>query len=641
MPSTGSVFRAPRGDIPVLSVYVGWRSACYAPQVAALTPDSSLILELVVGHRLPVPPLILRYPSIPVDIPSFTSFPWQGILLLGAFAITVAALAGVSAWVRHAGSSLQVAGAEWWNLFFAGLTLAFLMGIVAVGLLALVAVWILLPCAAIGFATGRDALVPVDRRYLSGKGMANILSDIGAAWRASRGPVSEEKKLDIRGQIKALFAKVQAVANKGKRATVTVAPSIKDTFAFLKKDGAIAVQLMTEGNKGDQGEIISEKICDARDVMLAAIRLEATDLHFEPHEREYFVRVRVDGVLQDANKLKSAAARGVISSLKVVADMDISERRRPQDGTFAVRVGSTKYEIRVASTPTSYGEKLVMRLLRSSGGIVGGGLDNVGLRPPVLKQLREIIHKPYGLFLVVGPTGSGKTTTVYASLSEIDAHQHNITTIEDPVEYRLENITQIAVNSKAGVSFAQILRSVLRQDPDVLLIGEIRDRETAEIACAAANTGHFVFSTLHANDAASTIIRLLDLGLEPSLIQTALTAVLGQRLVRRLCPKCKEPCQPPDGLLKKFKMKPGSVPHIYCEKGCDACGGTGYKGRMGIHELLVANDAIRALVTQSPGINDLKKAATDSGTLTLQTDGLVKVMQGETSVNEVLRVTTS
>jgi type II secretory ATPase GspE/PulE/Tfp pilus assembly ATPase PilB-like protein len=244
------------------------------------------------------------------------------------------------------------------------------------------------------------------------------------------------------------------------------------------------------------------------------------------------------------------------------------------------------------------------------------------------------------MFLVVGPTGSGKTTTVYASLSEIDAHQHNITTIEDPVEYRLDNITQIAVNTKAGVSFASILRSVLRQDPDVLLVGEIRDRETAEIACQAALTGHFVFSTLHANDSVASIARLLDLGLEPTLIQTAVTAVLGQRLARRLCQQCKEACEPPEGLLKKFKLKPGAIPHIYREKGCEQCGGTGYRGRTGVHELLVMNDAIRGLITPSPSVNDLKKAAVASGTLTLQIDGLMKVIQGETSVNEILRVTT-
>jgi type II secretory ATPase GspE/PulE/Tfp pilus assembly ATPase PilB-like protein len=259
-----------------------------------------------------------------------------------------------------------------------------------------------------------------------------------------------------------------------------------------------------------------------------------------------------------------------------------------------------------------------------------------------MEQLREVIHKPYGMFLVTGPTGSGKTTTVYASLSEIDAQQHNITTIEDPVEYRLDGITQIAVNTAAGVTFASILRSVLRQDPDVLLVGEIRDKETAEIACQAALTGHFVFSTLHANDTVATITRMLDLGLDAMLIQTALTAVLAQRLARKLCLKCREPYPPPADLLAKLGIKPGAVETIYREhaKGCEQCGGTGYKGRIGLHELLVMNDDIRRLVTPQPSIEDLRAAARRSGTHSLQVDGLLKVMRGVTSIKEVVRVTT-
>jgi type II secretory ATPase GspE/PulE/Tfp pilus assembly ATPase PilB-like protein len=271
-----------------------------------------------------------------------------------------------------------------------------------------------------------------------------------------------------------------------------------------------------------------------------------------------------------------------------------------------------------------------------------GGLGSVGLRTQLLEPLREVIHKPYGMFLVTGPTGSGKTTTVYASLSEIDAQQHNITTIEDPVEYRLDGITQIAVNTAAGVTFASILRSVLRQDPDVLLVGEIRDKETAEIACQAALTGHFVFSTLHANDTVATITRMLDLGLDAMLIQTALTAVLAQRLARKLCMHCREPYPPPADLLARLGIKPGTVEKIYRErdKGCEQCGGTGYKGRIGLHELLVMNDDIRRLITPQPSVEDLRAAARHAGTRSLQTDGLLKVMRGVTSVKEVVRVTT-
>jgi type II secretory ATPase GspE/PulE/Tfp pilus assembly ATPase PilB-like protein len=574
---------------------------------------------------------------------SFLEFPWVGLGLVAAMFVTVGALSGACVWVRHATTSLGIDRHDLWNLVFRGLCVAFLLGWVFVGLPALAAVWVALPVALMVFTKKRDALVADSRKYLSSKGMEHVVADLKAAWRQASGRVDAGKKMSIREQIAAMVAKAQAVANRGRVKTEKVKEAPPDLFSFVRKDGTIAMQLTAEGLNPDDGSPVSENVCNARDIMLTAIRQEATDLHFEPHEGEYFIRVRVDGVLRDVEKVNSEISRGVISAIKVFSDMDIAERRRPQDGTFAMRFGTSKYDIRVASTPTSYGEKLVMRILSGSGGVVNAGLDAVGLRVPVLKQLREIIHKPYGMFLVVGPTGSGKTTTVYASLNEIDAHQHNITTIEDPVEYRLENITQIAVNTKANVSFASILRSVLRQDPDVLLVGEIRDKETAEIACQAALTGHFVFSTLHANDSVATITRLLDLGLEPTLIQTAITAVLGQRLARRLCAHCKEPCQPPDGLVKKFKLKPGTVHHIYRERkgGCDKCKGSGYKGRMGIHELLVMNDGLRSLVKPSPSITDLKKAATASGTLTLQTDGLMKVIQGDTSVNEILRVTTS
>jgi type II secretory ATPase GspE/PulE/Tfp pilus assembly ATPase PilB-like protein len=575
-----------------------------------------------------------------VDNPSFSEFPWLGLGLLVLFFVTVAAIGGACTWARHATISLGMDKGERWNLVFRGLGVAFLAGSAIVGLPSMAAAWIVLPIALILFAKKRDALVADSRKYLSPKGLATIVADLKTACRVTQGP-RDAKKLSIREQFTSMLTKVQDFASQGRKRKEEVKEAPPDLFMFLKKDGAIAMQLTADGLNPDTGLPISENVCNARDVMLTAIRQEATDLHFEPHEGEYFVRVRVDGVLRDIEKMKSEDSRGVISAIKVISDMDIAERRRPQDGTFAMKFGTNKYDVRVASTPTSYGEKLVMRLLNSSGGVVNAGLDAVGLRPPVLKSLREIIHKPYGMFLVVGPTGSGKTTTVYASLNEIDAHQHNITTIEDPVEYRLDNITQIAVNTKADVSFASILRSVLRQDPDVLLVGEIRDKETAEIACQAALTGHFVFSTLHANDSVATITRLLDLGLEPTLIQTAITAVLGQRLARRLCVHCKEPCDPPAGLVKKFNLKPGSVKHIYRERGCDKCKGSGYKGRMGIHELLVMNDKVRSLVKPNPSITDLKKAATESGTLTLQTDGLVKVIQGDTSVNEILRVTTS
>jgi type II secretory ATPase GspE/PulE/Tfp pilus assembly ATPase PilB-like protein len=579
-----------------------------------------------------------------VDNLSFAGVPWFGLLLCGLLCLTVATLAGVAAWVHRTASKLGVDAAGRWNMFFGGLCLAVLVGVLAVGVPTLVATWAILPPALIAFTRRRDARVADSRRYLARSGLAMILEDIRTARRKNGAP--SEPRLGIREQFAQLFNRARAAAGKGRKPSVrpkgAAAPAAqpKTGFTFLKKDGTTAIEMTPDGERGSGGTTLSVNVRNAREVLLEAIRADATDVHLEPHEQAYFVRNRIDGVLRDMKTMDGEAGKGVISAIKVIADMDIAERRRPQDGTFAIQAGPDRYDVRVASTPTSFGEKVVMRLLRSSGGVMAGGLGSISLRAPVLRQLREIIHKPYGMFLVVGPTGSGKTTTVYASLSEIDAHRHNITTIEDPVEYRLEGITQIAVNTKADVSFASILRSVLRQDPDVLLVGEIRDRETAEIACQAALTGHFVFSTLHANDSVATVTRLLDLGLEPTLIQTAITAVLGQRLARRLCSACKEPCPPPDGMLRKFKLKPDAVPHIYRAKGCAECGGTGYRGRMGIHELLVMNNEIRSLIRPSPSITELKKAAVHSGTLTLQLDGLLKVMQGETSVDEILRVTT-
>lgn len=578
-----------------------------------------------------------------MDLPSFSGFPWLDVLLVGAFCLTVAAAAGAVEWVRHETGIHSIDGSARWNLLVRCICLAILIGCLTLGLPTLAVGWGLLAVSLMLFTRERDKAVPEAQRYLSARGVAAILADLRTA-RRPRGKAAA--KTSLKWQFQKMLQGLRATAGRGKGKAASRAGSKAEPeaaaaeFAFLKKDGTVAIRMAAEGEPEEGEAAISDNVSHARDVILNAMRSDATDLHLDPHEHEYFVRVRIDGVLRDVGKMEAEDAKGVVSAIKVIADMDIAERRRPQDGAFAIVHGRDKYDIRVASTPTSYGEKLVMRLLRSSGGVMTGGLGSIGLRPPLLKQLREIIHKPYGMFLVVGPTGSGKTTTVYASLSEIDARQHNITTIEDPVEYRLDNITQIAVNTKAGVSFASILRSVLRQDPDVLLVGEIRDRETAEIACQAALTGHFVFSTLHANDSVASITRLLDLGLEPTLIQTAVTAVLGQRLARRLCPDCKEACPPPEGMLKKFNLKPGAIPHVFRERGCDKCGGTGYRGRTGIHELLVMNDAIRGLITTHPSINDLKKAAVQSGTHTLQIDGLLKVIQGETSVNEILRVTT-
>ena len=405
-------------------------------------------------------------------------------------------------------------------------------------------------------------------------------------------------------------------------------------IVLRKKDGTPATVL---GHAID-GSGSSQALNTFGALVEKAIRMNATDIHLEPKEDELHVRFRVDGMLYAVETFVDDRARTVVSAAKVLSDMDIAERRRPQDGTFSASLGTVHYDVRVASGPTNYGEKLVLRLLNSSGGVVKDGLGRIGMRDSMLKNLRSIIHRPNGMFVVCGPTGAGKTSTLYAALGEIDALQRNITTIEDPIEYRFANVSQIAVNTAAELTFGKILRSVLRQDPDVIMVGEIRDRETAEIAMQAALTGHFVFTTLHANDTVATITRLVDIGLEMTLIQTALSAVLAQRLTRVLCKKCREQYVPEDDFFRELGLRPGFVPHIYREKGCPSCLESGFKGRSGVFELMVLNDEIKDLLVGRPSILAIKKVAKKFGMRTLQEDGMRKVIAGITSINEVHRV---
>jgi type II secretory ATPase GspE/PulE/Tfp pilus assembly ATPase PilB-like protein len=570
-----------------------------------------------------------------ITYPSYSGIPYLGLFTLFCFGLTASAGLGAGAWMRAQDEELAIPGMEWWKLAIAACLALLFMGSLQIGPLITIPVSVVaLGTTLFFFTRARDKRVPPAKRILTKDFLKHAVTGLRNLRAKSKGDAATPaaKPLTLSQRLKAVGDKIQQSVSRTKPAAAT-----PPAFMLLKKDGRPA---FANALDGDSDSASSDNVRAAQQMLIAAMKRGATDIHFEPHEKEYHVRYRVDGVLQDIGTMTAHAGKGVISALKVVSDMDIAERRRPQDGTFAAVFEKAKYDIRAASTPTSYGEKMVMRLLNSSGGVMQAGLANIGLRSQILEQLRQVIHKPYGMFLVTGPTGSGKTTTVYASLSEIDRLQHNITTIEDPVEYRLDGVTQIAVNSQAGVTFAAILRSVLRQDPDVLLVGEIRDKETAEIACQAALTGHFVFTTLHANDTVATITRMLDLGLDPMLIQTAVTAVLGQRLARKLCPECKEGYPPPPDLLKRFGLKPGAIPQIYREKGCDACGGSGYKGRLGLHELMVMNDDIRKLITAEPDINELKAAARKSGTRSLQTDGMMKVFKGLTSVNEIVRVTT-
>jgi type II secretory ATPase GspE/PulE/Tfp pilus assembly ATPase PilB-like protein len=423
-----------------------------------------------------------------------------------------------------------------------------------------------------------------------------------------------------------------AVGTATPRGSVAAGPRL----TLLKKDGRTY-----DGHEADDlDHETSEAITSAQAILTKAIQLRATDIHLEPKSGdELLVRYRIDGIMQNAGTVTGVAGRATVSAIKVLGDMDIAERRRPQDGTFAAVFDGRKFDIRAASGPTNFGEKIALRLLDAEGGIVKQGLDKFGLSNTVLKHLREIIHRPHGMLIVCGPTGSGKTTTLYGAIGEIDVLSRNIVTIEDPIEYRLDNISQTAVNVAADLTFAKILRSVLRQDPDVILVGEIRDKETAEIAMQAALTGHFVFTTLHANDTATTVTRLLDIGIDTTLIQSAVTAVLGQRLIRVLCQQCREAYKPTPEFLKSAGIPAEKVTVFYKEKGCPACNGTGYRGRTGVHELMIFDKGIRELIVGQPSIQAIRTAARKAGMRTLQEAGLLKVIAGITSVNEVIRVT--
>ncbi len=379
----------------------------------------------------------------------------------------------------------------------------------------------------------------------------------------------------------------------------------------------------------------------AKELVYDAVLRRATDIHLEPTAEQLSVRYRIDGILHAAEPFDRPTGDAVVNVFKVLSAMDISEKRKPQDGSFGARLQGRELDFRVATSGSKAGEKLVMRILDNSSSITK--LEELGMRPKLVEQVRSLVTQPHGMFLCCGPTGAGKSTTLYAALREIDRYQRNIITVEDPIEYHLDNVTQMEVNTKAGQTFATMLRSILRQDPDVIMIGEIRDQETASIACQAANTGHMVFSTVHSNDAVTALFRLLDLGIEPFMIASALSGVLGQRLVRNLCEACKEPYKPKPEFLKKANIPADKVDVFYRrpenpEQVCPQCGGTGYFGRTGIYELLILSEPMRDLIRENPSINKIKAEARKNGMIYLQEDGLRQVIQGRTSIEELLRV---
>jgi general secretion pathway protein E len=381
------------------------------------------------------------------------------------------------------------------------------------------------------------------------------------------------------------------------------------------------------------------------DILFRALQLRASDIHVHPYESKIQIRYRIDGILYDTLSLNKSVLPLVVSRIKVMAGMDIAERRMPQDGRCTVRIGQKEVDLRVSTVPTSYGERSVLRVLDKSTALLG--LDELGLWQEDLKRFDSLLRRTHGIIFVTGPTGSGKSTTLYACLQRLNSAEKNIMTIEDPIEYQLEGISQMQVASKKGMTFSTSLRHVLRQDPDVIMVGEVRDVDTARMAIQSSLTGHLVFSTLHTNDSAGAVSRLLDLGVEPYLCSSSVIGVMAQRLVRRICPNCKQKYEPTEHELRELGLLTGipefssgkDTPQFYVGAGCDKCFQTGYRGRTGVYELMLIDEQIQDLIYKGESAGEIKRKALESGLQTLRMDGARKVVAGVTTIAEVLRVT--
>ncbi len=374
-------------------------------------------------------------------------------------------------------------------------------------------------------------------------------------------------------------------------------------------------------------------------LLFRAVKERASDIHVEPHEREVVVRFRIDGILYDVYKPPKAFQNSIVSRIKVMADLDIAEKRLPQDGRIRIKVAGKDIDIRLSTVPVTHGERIVMRLADKSTVILA--LKDLGFEGALLQKLEELIQKTHGIILVTGPTGSGKTATLYACISQLNSVEVNILTVEDPVEYQIKGIGQIPVNPKINLTFAAGLRAILRQDPDIVMIGEIRDLETAEIAIQASLTGHLVISTLHTNDAPGAVTRLVDMGVEPFLVSSSILGVIGQRLIRRICQSCKTLYTPLEKELTELGLSQNDIrgKTIYTAKGCDKCMNTGYSGRTCIKELFVVDDEIRQMILAGGDSNTLKKKSIEKGMKTIRDDGILKILQGITTIEEILRAT--
>ncbi len=369
-------------------------------------------------------------------------------------------------------------------------------------------------------------------------------------------------------------------------------------------------------------------------IIMQAVKDGASDIHVEPTKTTVRIRFRIDGVLHEEMKFPRKIHAAIVSRFKILAKLDIAERRVPQDGRIPLRVEGKEIDLRVATLPTVWGEKVTMRILDKSAILIG--VERLGFESEDMHVFKKLITKPYGIIFSTGPTGSGKTTTLYAVLNELNSVDRNLTSIEDPIEYQLPGVAQGQVNMKAGMTFAGALRSMLRQDPDIIMVGELRDKETAEVAVHASLTGHLVLATIHANDAASTITRLFHMGVEPYLVSSSVICVLAQRLVRRICPECKIDYVPPPDALQRLGIPPGTK--LYRGQGCEFCRETGYQGRLGVFELMELDDELRLLIADEASAPAIRRKALELGMHTLQQDGIRKVIAGTTSIEECMRV---
>jgi type IV pilus assembly protein PilB len=418
-------------------------------------------------------------------------------------------------------------------------------------------------------------------------------------------------------------------------------PTITEDFDSLVHGAIENVEVVdTDAQEEDTGEIEGPIIKIVNGILLKAIKTGASDIHFEPYERTFRVRFRVDGVLRREMNLPIQLKNAIVSRLKIMSKLDIAERRLPQDGRIKLRLAKGReMDFRVSTVPVLFGEKVVLRLLDKSA--LQLDMTKLGFEESSLEDFKAALKKPVGMILVTGPTGSGKTTTLYSALSELNKETENIMTAEDPVEYNFMGINQVQMHEEIGLTFASALRSFLRQDPDIIMVGEIRDFETAQIAVQAALTGHLVLSTVHTNDAPGTITRLVDMGIEPFLIASAVILILAQRLVRKICTECREPIKVHPQLLIDLGVPPDEVRTfpVYKGKGCSICNYTGYKGRIGLYEVMPMKEEIKELVLARASTSEIKKEAIRLGMKTLRQSGIVKIREGLTTIEEVLRST--